>query len=403
MITTINWRDLTPEHFLKEYWQKKPLLLKKAFNQFQDTIDANELAGLAMESEIESRIVSFIEPAHKQKNTQKKWQVDHGPFEDFSQYGEQNWTLLVQAVNNWSTETQQLLNAFNFVPRWRIDDVMVSFSTPNGGVGAHLDQYDVFIIQGSGKRRWQVGAPDSNLANILPHPDLKQVGDFTPIIDEITEAGDLLYIPPNHPHNGVAIENSMNFSVGFQAPSAQELWSGFADQLIDQNLAETRYSDPEFNTKLTNTELTNTTLTAHNVEISQQDIKQLKQFMLAQLDNEEFFQCFLAKQLTQNHHSLEILVPVTAIDKTKLTDILAEADMQISPVLGIKSALVGTEQRYFAINGECFALTAHNITLANILAQSTALTTEQLQAIIKHNDDIELLLSLLNKGYWYVQ
>ena len=211
-MNTLNWGKLTPETFLKEYWQKKPLLIKGAFKDFVDPISADELAGLAMEQEIQSRIIAKSLVADK-----TAWQVAHGPFENFDQFGESDWTLLVQAVNNFSPDSHALLNNFNFVPSWRLDDVMVSFSTQNGGVGAHLDQYDVFIIQGSGKRHWQVGKPDPSLQQLLPHPDLKQVSEFTSVIDEITEPGDLLYIPPNHPHNGLAIENSLNFSIGFQA------------------------------------------------------------------------------------------------------------------------------------------------------------------------------------------
>ena len=116
-IESLHWGELSPEIFLAEYWQKKPLLIKQAFKNFQDTIPADELAGLAMEGEIESRIVS--------NDGNNNWQVDHGPFEDFSQYGESNWTLLVQAVNNWSRPTNALLAPFSFIPRWRIDDVMV--------------------------------------------------------------------------------------------------------------------------------------------------------------------------------------------------------------------------------------------------------------------------------------
>ena len=205
MMNSIHWGDLTPEKFLKEYWQKKPLLIKQALPNFQGTVDANDLAGLAMEEQIESRIIS--------KDSDNNWQVAHGPFENFEQFGESNWTLLVQAVNNWSRDTDQLISLFDFIRRWRIDDVMVSFSTPDGGVGAHLDQYDVFILQGEGKRRWHIGAPDRSLETLIPHPDLKQVADFEPIIDEVTQAGDLLYIPPNHPHKGVSIENSLNFSI----------------------------------------------------------------------------------------------------------------------------------------------------------------------------------------------
>ena len=316
-IESLHWGELSPETFLAEYWQKKPLLIKQAFKNFQDTIPADELAGLAMEGEIESRIVS--------SDGNNNWQVDHGPFEDFSQYGESNWTLLVQAVNNWSRPTNALLAPFSFIPRWRIDDVMVSFSTPNGSVGAHLDQYDVFIIQGSGKRRWQVGAPNSELATLLPHPDLKQVSAFEPLIDEVTEAGDLLYIPPNHPHNGVSIENSVNFSIGFQAPSSQELWSSFADKLIDNNLGEQRFSDSTRKT------------TESSTLISKEDKQQLKTFMLEQLENTEMFEQFIGQYLTQSHHALELLMPVNDIDEEKLADILSEPEIHFMPVSGLKS------------------------------------------------------------------
>jgi 50S ribosomal protein L16 3-hydroxylase len=382
-IESLNWGELSPEIFLAEYWQKKPLLIKRAYKDFQDTIPADELAGLAMETEIESRIVS--------SDSNGNWQVDHGPFEDFSQYGEANWTLLVQAVNNWSRPTNALLAPFSFIPRWRIDDVMVSFSTPNGGVGAHLDQYDVFIIQGSGKRRWQVGAPDSELKTLLPHPDLKQVSDFEPLIDEITEAGDLLYIPPNHPHNGVSIENSVNFSVGFQAPSSQELWSSFADKLIDNNLGEQRFSD--------STRKATTTSTL----INKADQQQLKAFMLEQLENTEMFEQFIGQYLTQSHHALELLMPVNDIDQEKLIDILSEPDIRFMPVSGLKAAIIAESHTTLFLNGDSFPIDAQTLPLAQLLAQQTPLTTEQVKSFNTSLKNSQLLTSVLNKGYWYIE
>jgi len=386
---TINWGDLTPEQFLKEYWQKKPLLIKGAFKDFTDPIDANELAGLAMENEIESRIIA---------NQNNQWQVEQGPFESFDKYGEQNWTLLVQAVNNWSRDTQTLLAAVDFIPKWRIDDVMVSFSTPNGGVGAHLDQYDVFIIQGEGKRRWKVGAPDSSLKQLLPHPDLKQVSEFVPVIDEITEAGDLLYIPPNHPHNGVSIENSINFSIGFQAPNNQELWSSFADKLIDKNLGETRFPDKD------------RLLTEHPEQLVDADIAKLKAFMQAQLDDDNLFTPFIGKYLTQNHHALEILIPVSPITHEKLTDILAEPENTLVPVSGIKSLIVPIQQSveqentsFLYMNGESFFIDKETIELATYLTRPNTLTTEQLKSLISNLKSEQLLTSVLNMGFWYVE
>jgi 50S ribosomal protein L16 3-hydroxylase len=382
-IESLNWGELSPETFLAEYWQKKPLLIKQAFKNFEDTISADELAGLAMETEIESRIVS--------SNDNGNWQVDHGPFDDFSQYGESNWTLLVQAVNNWSRPTNALLAPFSFIPRWRIDDVMVSFSTPNGGVGAHLDQYDVFIIQGSGKRHWQVGAPNSELKTLLPHPDLKQVSDFEPVIDEITEAGDLLYIPPNHPHNGVSIENSINFSIGFQAPSSQELWSSFADKLIDNNLGEQRFSDSTRQT------------TAASELISNKDQQQLKAFMLEQLDNTELFEQFIGQYLTQSHHALELLMPVNDIDEEKLADILSEPEILFMPVSGLKAAIITELQSTLFLNGDSFSIDKQTFPLAQLLAQQSPLTTSQVKSFNTCLKNSRLLTSVLNKGYWYIE
>ncbi len=382
-IESLHWGELSPETFLAEYWQKKPLLIKQAFKNFQDTIPADELAGLAMEGEIESRIVS--------NDGNNNWQVDHGPFEDFSQYGESNWTLLVQAVNNWSRPTNALLAPFSFIPRWRIDDVMVSFSTPNGGVGAHLDQYDVFIIQGSGKRRWQVGAPNNELATLLPHPDLKQVSAFEPLIDEVTETGDLLYIPPNHPHNGVSIENSVNFSIGFQAPSSQELWSSFADKLIDNNLGEQRFSDSTRKT------------TESSTLISKEDQQQLKTFMLEQLENTEMFEQFIGQYLTQSHHALELLMPVNDIDEEKLADILSEPEIHFMPVSGLKAAIIADSQATLFLNGDSFPIDAQTLPLAKLLAQQTPLTTEQVKSFNTSLKNTLLLTSVLNKGYWYIE
>ena len=382
-IAALNWGELSPEKFLAEYWQKKPLLIKQAFKNFEDTIPADELAGLAMEAEIESRIVSA--------DNKGNWQVDHGPFEDFSQYGEENWTLLVQAVNNWSRPTNSLLQPFAFIPRWRIDDVMVSFSTPNGGVGAHLDQYDVFIIQGSGKRRWQVGAPNKALSTLLPHPDLKQVSAFEPLIDEITEAGDLLYIPPNHPHNGVSIENSVNFSIGFQAPSSQELWSSFADKLIDNNLGELRFSD------------TARKVTDSSTLISKADQQQLKAFMLEQLEDTALFEQFIGQYLTQSHHALELLMPVNEIDADKLADILSEPEILFMPVSGLKAAITSEAEITLFLNGDSFPIDKQSLPLAELLAEQSPLTTNQVKSFNSCLKNTQLLTSVLNKGYWYIE
>lgn len=382
-MNNINWGDLTPEIFLKEYWQKKPLLIKQALPNFQGTIDANELAGLAMEQEIESRII--------QHDANKNWQVTHGPFDGFEQFGEENWTLLVQAVNNWSRDTDQLISLFHFIPRWRIDDVMVSFSTPNGGVGAHLDQYDVFILQGEGKRRWQVGLPDNNLQTLIPHPDLKQVSDFTPYIDEVTESGDLLYIPPNHPHNGISIENSLNFSIGFQAPSNQDLWSAFADKLIDEEKGEIRFGDE------------NRAVSKQPELLTSDDVTDLKQFMLKKLDDEQLFSDFIGQYLTQSHHTLELLIPVEPFSHDQITEFAENDEIQFVPVAGIKSLVCYTPDTNLFINGEKFQLFEETKELAEILSKSDALTTVKAKSFLGCLKNRQLLTNVLNKGFWFIE
>lgn len=379
----INWGDITPEQFLAEYWQKKPLLIKQAVPNFQGTIDANELAGLAMEQEIESRIIS-----HDGNNN---WQVQHGPFDDYSSFGEANWTLLVQAVNNWSRETNDLISLINFIPRWRIDDVMVSFSTPDGGVGAHLDQYDVFILQGEGRRRWQVGKPDASLETLLPHPDLKQVSPFEPLIDEITEPGDLLYIPPNHPHNGVSIENSLNFSIGFQAPSNQDLWSGFADRLIDNNVGEQRFGDPTRIRAIDSRVLTTEDTTA------------LRNFMLEQVNNDGLFQEFIGKYLTQSHHALELLIPMEPFSTEQVLDILDVDTVHLSQVSGVKTLISQSPAHMLYINGDEFAIDEDTLALAKRLCDSLPLTTQEAKSFTDCLKNTQLLTNVLNKGYWFIE
>ncbi|WP_286267230.1 cupin domain-containing protein [Thalassotalea atypica] len=377
----LNWGDLTPELFLKEYWQKKPLIIKNGFKQFADPIAADELAGLAMEEEIESRII-----AHQNFSD---WQVSHGPFEDFSDLKEQGWTLLVQAVNNWSDKTNDLLRPFKFVPNWRIDDVMVSFSTPEGGVGAHLDQYDVFIIQGSGKRRWQVGLPDSSLEQLVPHPDLKQVSSFAPVIDVITEPGDIVYIPPNHPHNGVALENSLNYSIGFQAPSGQELVSAFADTLIDQNIGCERFGDA------------GRKIAKQPELLTSGDLASLKRFMLSHLNDDELFSHMVSTFTTSSHHALEILMPVEKFTEETVTDFLNTDGILVRPVLGLKS-LINQQNNCLYINGDQIVLDSDTKALGLLLAQNATMTTEKLKSFSDCLKNVQMLTTVLNMGYWYI-
>lgn len=209
--------DISPEQFLKEYWQKRPLLIRGAFSSVQVSgedalITAEELAGYSLEDDIESRLI---------KCDGQNWQLEHGPIEEgrFAELGDENWTLLVQSLDYFHPPLCELIKACSFIPRWRLDDVMVSYATNHGGVGPHLDKYDVFLIQGDGQRRWRVGHKNQPTKAASPHPQIAQIGPFDVDMDVIVNPGDMLYIPPNTPHWGESIGNSICYSVGFRAPN----------------------------------------------------------------------------------------------------------------------------------------------------------------------------------------
>ena len=231
--------------FLQEYWQKKPLLIRNAFPDFVSPIEPEHLAGLACEEMALSRIV-----AHDRERD--AWTLRTGPFteEEFPGMPDHDWTLLVQDVDKWDVDVRGILGHFDFLPRWRIDDVMVSFAATGGSVGAHVDQYDVFLLQAQGQRRWQIDA-GLTLNGVSPPTDfrddveLKLLRKFSPSHDWILEPGDMLYLPPGVPHHGVAMNPCLTFSVGMRAPSSAELVSDYLDNLIAEADESMRYHDPD--------------------------------------------------------------------------------------------------------------------------------------------------------------
>lgn len=225
--------------FLSDYWQKKPLLIKNPWNSWRNPLDPDELAGLACEKEVESRLVT---------QTRDTWKLEHGPFTEtrFRKLGKKPWTLLVQAADHYVPDVAALIEPFRFVPNWRIDDVMVSYATDEGGVGPHFDQYDVFLVQGLGKRRWQIGAHCDQATELLPHDDLRLLAKFEATDEWILEPGDILYVPPRVAHNGVAVgHDCMTYSIGFRAPSRRELIADWCDDLVGGLQDDDRYGDPD--------------------------------------------------------------------------------------------------------------------------------------------------------------
>lgn len=236
---------MPPEQFLRDYWQKKPLLIRNAFPDyaapgFQAPLQPEDLAGLACEEAALSRIVLH-------DRAQDRWMLRHGPFVEamFPDMPDHDWTLLVQDVDKWDADVARVLEAFSFLPRWRIDDVMVSFAAPGGSVGAHVDQYDVFLLQAQGHRRWQVDAGDKPVLAFRDDTELKLLREFHPTHEWVLGPGDMLYLPPGVPHHGIAEDACLTFSVGMRAPSAAELLGDFVDTLSADADDALRYRDPD--------------------------------------------------------------------------------------------------------------------------------------------------------------
>lgn len=269
---------MSHDEFLHDYWQKKPLHIPAALTGFQDPLEPEELAGLACEDEIAARIIL--------DNGNNDWQVRHNPFteNDFTSLPETHWTVLVQDLNKHISELNLLLEAFSFLPAWRIDDVMVSYAAPHGGVGPHTDQYDVFLLQGMGTRRWQINSSKKSSAKddeeLITGIDLKILKNFNPEQEFLLQPGDMLYLPPGVQHYGVSDEPCMTYSIGLRAPSQLELLGDYIDQCtLKQNDApELRYRDPSL-TKNNSGEITadainNIAGLIKNIPSNDADIKQ---------------------------------------------------------------------------------------------------------------------------------
>ncbi len=232
--------DLSLDTFLAEYWQKKSVLIRQALPGVKPPIVADELAGLACEEEVESRLI-----IHDGENDQ--WDLTHGPFAEakFSDLPKTHWTLLVQAVDHWVPSAADFLTQFYFIPSWRVDDLMISYSGDKGGVGPHYDNYDVFLVQVSGRRQWEVGGLYDESSPRRPETPVKILTEWEPEQSWVLEPGDMLYVPPRVGHSGVAVgDDCMTCSVGFRAPAHRDILLDYPEYIGEQLSEQVRYADP---------------------------------------------------------------------------------------------------------------------------------------------------------------
>ncbi|MES2579661.1 MAG: cupin domain-containing protein [Pseudomonadota bacterium] len=321
---------LTPSEFLTEYWQKKPLLIKNAIPNFTGLLSPEDLAGLACEEEVQSRIAQF---------KADKWILKNGPFDEtaFSKLPNKDWTLLVQSVNHYLPEAADLLAQFDFIPHARLDDLMVSYAPDGGGVGAHVDSYDVFLLQGSGRRNWKISNQiDLSLIEDAP---LKILKNFNPEQEWILKAGDMLYLPPQIAHLGTAVGNNcMTYSIGFRAPKEQELMHEFLSYLQDdlplKNTQNLLYTDLDLQ------------LQNHPAEIADAMINQVSNMLQKITWDKQHIADFLGKYLTEPKPDV-FFEPARKLSKKQFLTNLQQKTLR----LDLKSQLLFTNNVFY-LNGE---------------------------------------------------
>lgn len=373
---------ISADVFLRDYWQKKPLLIRQAIPDFVSPLDGNDLAGLSLEELVESRIVL--------EHGDTPWQLKQGPFDDdtYSTLPERDWTLLVQAVDQFSPEVAEVLEHFTFLPNWRIDDVMISFAVPGGSVGPHYDNYDVFLLQAEGQRKWKIGQMCDNESLILNHPDLRILEEFEQTDEWVLEPGDMLYLPPRLAHWGVAQTDCMTWSVGFRAPSTAEVVTNYADFVARFLPDEQRYGDADMSP------------VQNPSYIRPEDIKRLRQLISEQLDDDRMLLTWFGQYMTEPRYP-DLLVG-SDISVDDLQDTLNQgAVFTRNPTarLAWSHIQLDTESAVvFFVSGNSRILSEHLVPLLDLLCCADAVYIDNLEPWLNDAEATTLLCELIKHG-----
>ena len=369
---------ISAREFLRDYWQKKPLLVRQAIPGFESPVSPDELAGLSLEEEVESRLVI--------EHGETPWELRRGPFseETYQNLPERDWTLLVQAVDQLVPEVAELIEHFRFLPNWRIDDVMVSFAAPGGGVGPHFDNYDVFLLQAHGQRRWRVGQMCDSESKMLKHADLRILADFQGTDEWVLEPGDMLYLPPRLAHFGTAEDACMTYSLGFRAPSAAEVLTHFTDFLAQFLPDEERYSDADM-------------LPIEDPHQIQSDaLDRLRAMLTEHMGDERLLLTWFGQFMTEPRYPERVQGP--EIDEQAM---LAALDDGAILVRNLSARLAWSEVDIGLLlfaSGQSRLIPGHLKELLKMVCSADALHAENLAGWLSDEDGRNLVLQLVKQG-----
>ncbi|KRA15718.1 ribosomal protein uL16 3-hydroxylase [Pseudomonas sp. Root569] len=369
---------ITAREFLRDYWQKKPLLIRQAIPDFESPIDADELAGLALEEEVESRLVI--------EHGERPWELRRGPFAEdaFSALPEREWTLLVQAVDQFVPEVAELLEHFRFLPSWRIDDVMISFAAPGGSVGPHFDNYDVFLLQAQGKRNWKIGQMCSSESPLLQHADLRILAEFEESAEWVLEPGDMLYLPPRLAHFGIAEDDCMTYSVGFRAPSAAEVLTHFTDFLSQYLTDEERYTDAD----------AQPVSDPHQIQVDALD--RLKSLLAEHMSDERMLLTWFGQFMTEPRYP-ELVAGEELGEEDFISSLQDGAILVRNPSARLAWSEVDDDVLLFA-SGQSRYLPGKLRELLKLVCSADALHSENLSVWLADEDGRDLLCELVKQG-----
>lgn len=372
-----------PGIFLREHWQQHPLLIRGALPGWRSPIDPDELAGLACERDVESRLVL--------ESGERPWEVRHGPFgeSDFAGLPESHWTLLVQDCDKHIPEIAEILDAFSFIPDWRLDDVMISYAEDQGSVGPHTDEYDVFLIQAIGRRRWRIDPHPAPGASCLPGLDLRILDRFEPREQWLLEPGDMLYLPPGVPHWGIAEGPCMTWSVGLRAPHWREVATAWCDHAIERLLPRERYRDraPE--------------PPAHRGEIPAQLAREIRGRIETALTgaDDPLFAEWLGRYLTEPKENLEPVPADETLDPAELRAALHNGARLVRGPSRLLFSRLGDGTVLLFAGGETFQLPAHCAGLAEHLTSTRVHGAPELAPWLDRPECLSLLATLYNQGH----
>lgn len=366
------------DHFLANYWQKQPLLIRNPWGDWHNPLEPDELAGLACEDDIESRLVIGNDGNRTMEN---------GPFAEdrFAGLGTGPWTLLVQALDHHVPDVAELIAPFRFVPNWRIDDVMVSYATDGGGVGSHYDNYDVFLVQGLGQRRWRVGPKCDSRTPLLPHDDLRLVAEFEATDEWVLNPGDILYVPPCYAHDGVAVgDDCMTYSIGFRAPSRSELIEGWAEHLAAQFADEERYTDPDL------------ALQAQPGEITAAAIARLHDIVLEAISDRAGFARWFGQHNSTPKYDRDWRPETLLDEKALLTSVAQGLPLVRNPASRFSFIRVGPQENTLFVDGQSFKCEGESAVMAESICATPVILLGHTD--VQCADVASLLIALVNQG-----